>query len=174
MEELLEAIVDYLYYDPSRDPAIIPDNIPSKGKFYIGGYMGDIPRTLPYLSVRFGPTFPLSDSNAQWEKTAVFFTSHSTNPTISTKMIDFVKKLVFPDEIRGYMNVSNDRIANSSTTYKRRWMGQKADLVYDKNSDVWMDMLEVEMIWSSVACRTNPYDLPIAEYPDAQDERPYC
>lgn len=169
MEELLNAIVNYLSNDTDIANELGED--PANGEFHIGAYVGDLPQVLPFLSIRFGPTRPFSDSNIQFQSTLVYFTAHSTNPSSSAKIIDLVKKLAHPPEIRGYMNVSDDRITNPQTMLKRRWYGQKADDQYDKNSDVWMDMLEVEMIWSSVACRENPHDMPVIEYPDPQDER---
>ena len=172
MEELREAIVEYLANDANL--VNITGDDPSTGDYHIGEYAGDIPQLLPYISVRIGPTQPISDSNIQFSKSLVNITAHSTNPTISSKIIDLVRKLAIPEEVRGYMNVSNSRIANPSTIVKRRWPEQKADRPLDKDSDVWMDMLELEMIWSDVACRTNPYELEPAEYPDPQDERNYC
>jgi hypothetical protein len=172
MEDLLDAIVEYLLNQP--EIVLMTEDDSANGDFHIGAYTADIPQVLPFLSVRFGPSRPISDSNMGYEKTLVNLTAHSTNPTISSKIVDLLKNLIFPSEIRGYMNISNDRIANPSTMYKRRWQGVKADKPYDKDSDVWMDMIEIEVIWSGRSCRSNPYDLPVAEFPDAQDDRPTC
>ena len=169
MEELLNAIVNYLSNQSDIVNEVGIDQ--ESGYPRIGAYVGDIPQMLPYLSVRFGPTKPVSDSNIQFHKTLVLLTAHSTNVSQAAKIIDFVKKLTHPPEIRGYMNVSDDRITNPQTMLKRRWYGQKADGNYDKDSDVWMDMLEVEMFWSSNACRSNPHDLPVIPQPEPQDER---
>jgi len=169
MDELLNAIVNYL-----SNQADIVNEVgiePNSGYPRVGEYAADIPTILPYLSVRFGPTKPISDSNIQFHKTLVYFTSHSTDKAKSTKIIDLVKKLAHPPEIRGYMNVSDDRITNPQTMLKRRWYGQRAETQYDKEADVWMDFLEVEMIWSASGCRANPHSIPSSPRPEPQDER---
>lgn len=172
MEEFIDAIVEY--FEAQADIVSLIGHDPANGVFRIGYYVGDIPQELPFLSIRVATTRPLTDSNIGLNTSKVFFTSHSTNPQISSKIVDLVRNLAIPTEIRGYMNISNSRIANPSTTVGRRWVGQKATDQYNKESDVWMDMLEVDIIWSDRACRSNPYDLPVTEYPNPEDERDVC
>lgn len=172
MEEFIDALVEYLSSQPGLVSLLGHD--PINEKFRMGYYVGDIPAELPFLSIRVARTEPMTDSNIGLNVSKVFLTSHSTNPQICSKIIDFVRNLAYPAEIRGYMNISNDRITNPGTTVGRRWVGQKADDQYDNKSDVWMDMLELDFIWSDRACRSNPYDLPVTQYPNPEDERDVC
>jgi len=173
MLEFMDAIVEYLS-DNSELSTMLGEN-PAAGIYRIGAYQGDRPQELPYLSIRVSPSFPLSrDSNNMWTRSRVLLTAHSTKELICTKLIDLVENIARPSEIRDYMNISNDRIANSNTSFIRRWHGQQADKQFDKDKDVWMDMVELEMIWSAHVCRSNPYNIEIPYCPYAQDSRPGC
>ena len=74
MEELLNAVVNYL----SNQADIVNEVGIDQESSYprIGAYAADIPQMLPYLSVRFGPTKPVSDSNIQFHKTLILLTTH--------------------------------------------------------------------------------------------------
>lgn len=173
MTEFMDALVEHLTNQPDII-ALLGEN-PAAGDYAIGGYKGDIPLRLPYISIRVSPSTPLTaDSNATWTKTRVMYTAHSTNRLLSTKLIDLIENLLRGGQNRAYMNVSNDRIHNANTSMKRRWYGQNAGDENDEETDVWMDMVEVEMIWSYSVCRTNPYDIDLPYCPYAQDQRPGC
>jgi hypothetical protein len=171
--EFMDALVEHM--SNQTDISNILGEDTAAGDYRIGAYVGDAPAVMPYLSIRISPSVPLTgDSNATWTKTRVMYTAHSTNPLIATKLIDYIENLLRGGQNRAYMDISNDRIANANTSMKRRWYGQKAGDEYDQDTDVWMDMVEVEMVWSPNACRDNPFDIEIPYCPYAQDQRPSC
>lgn len=171
MDEFIDAIVQY--FESQAELVSLLGHDPANEVFAIGYYVGDIPAQLPYLSVRVGKTRPASESNIQWNRTGILLTCHSTNPQLCSKVMDKVSKLGRPESVRGYMNISNDRISNLETSMGRRWPAEKLDKQMDNQSDMWSDSIEFELIWSDSACRTNPYDLPIETF-ELVDDRDVC
>jgi len=106
----------------------------------------------PYLGIQIGSTVSAIEgvARAHLFRSKIMVHVFSTDECTANKIMDRVQYLLTTDEdncVNGFYDFTNAHIRNSSTEFTQRFSTE-----FDRNLDVYTEMLEFEIVWSDVPC----------------------
>lgn len=176
---LQEAIVDKFDQDPELISLTNEGQLDSVGTIHHIGIVLNEPAMkdrLPYVGFQVVTSQPLipNEGRIQIEQAIVLAYVYSKDEFMATKIADRIHMLLIsPDDscCNGYYDITNAHIRNFGTEYAGR-----AVRAFMDDSDVYVEVVEISMIWSPVPCDCvilDPYS-PACPDPVITSEEFYC